>query len=79
MVKEWGEKKQKVVIKKNKQFKESKLLSLNIKKAKKELSWEPRLSLNETINFTIDWYKYFFLKGKTENISNYQIEYFLDK
>ena len=79
LVKEWGEKKQKIIIKKNKQFKESKLLSLNIKKAKKELSWEPRLSLNETINFTIDWYRYFFLNEKPENISNYQIEYFLDK
>ncbi len=79
LVKEWGDKKQKVVIKKNKEFEESKLLSLNIQKAKKELSWEPRLSLNETINLTIDWYKYFFLKRKTEKISNYQIEYFLDK
>ena len=69
----------KIVIIKNKQFHESKLLSLNIEKAKKELLWEPKLSLNETIKFTIDWYKNYFLKIKFEDISNYQIDYYTDK
>jgi len=79
LVKEWGEKKQKIVIKKNKKFHESKLLSLNIEKAKKELLWEPKLSLNETIKFTIDWYKYYFFEDKVEDISKYQIDYYTDK
>ena len=79
LVKEWGEKKQKIVIKKNKKFHESKLLSVNIEKAKKELLWEPKLSLNETIKFTIDWYKYYFFEDNVEDISKYQIDYYTDK
>ena len=29
----------------------------NIKKAKKELNWKPKLSFKETIELTVDWYK----------------------
>ena len=65
--------------KRNKKFHESKLLSLNIQKAKKELLWEPRLTLDETIKFTVDWYKFYFLDKKAEDISNYQIDYYTDK
>ena len=79
LIKEWGEKKQKVALKRNKNFHESQLLSLNIEKAKKELLWEPRLTLNETVKFTIDWYKYYFLDSRAEDISNYQIDYYTDK
>ncbi len=79
LIKEWGEKKQKIVFKRNKNFHESQLLSLNIEKAKKELLWEPRLTLNETVKFTIDWYKYYFLDSRAEDISNYQIDYYTDK
>ena len=51
---------QKNIIKsKKKKFKEANLLSLNIKKASKELKWKPKLSLKETINLTTDWYKSF--------------------
>jgi len=76
---EWGAKKQKIVFEKKKNFHESQLLSLNIEKAKKELLWEPRLTLNETIEFTSDWYKDYFLDEDIENISNYQIENYIDK
>ncbi len=76
---EWSEDKIKINIKKNKKFHESKLLSLNIDKAYKELGWKPRLNLDETIHFTIDWYKSFFSKDDLEDITNYQIEYFIDK
>ncbi len=79
LIKEWGEKRQKIVFNKNKNFHESQLLSLNIEKAKKELLWEPRLTLNETVKFTVDWYKYYFLDSRTEDISNYQIDYYTDK
>jgi len=79
LIKEWGEKQKRVVFKRNKNFHESQLLSLNIEKAKKELLWEPRLTLNETVKFTVDWYKYYFLDGRAEDILNYQIDYYTDK
>ena len=79
LIREWGDRKQKIMLKKNKNFHESQLLSLNIQKAKKELLWEPRLTLDETVKLTVDWYKSYFLYENTEDISNYQIEYFADK
>ena len=36
---------------------EAQLLTLDIQKAESRLGWKPRLSLKETIEFTIDWYK----------------------
>lgn len=36
---------------------EATLLMLNIDKAKKLLSWYPRLTIDEMLDFTIDWYK----------------------
>ncbi len=79
LCKEWNENKPKVIIKKNKKFHESQLLSLNIEKAKNELGWKPRLSLEETVNFTIEWYKSFFSNIDVEDTTNYQIEYFIEK
>ena len=76
---EWGDTKNKIIVKKNKKFHESHLLSLNINKAKKELKWQPRLTLNETIKFTVDWYKSYFLNKKVEDISQLQIDYFTKK
>ena len=79
IIKEWGNKRQKVLVKKNKNFHESKFLSLNIQKAKNELKWEPRLTLQETVELTVEWYKNYFLNNSMEDISNYQIEYYIDK
>ncbi len=42
-------------ISKNKRFKETKSLKLNSSKAKKKLNWTSKLSLPETLKFTIDW------------------------
>ena len=78
-IKEWGNKKVNVVIKKNRKFHESKLLSLNISKAKKELNWEPKLSLDETVYFTVSWYKNFLSEENVEETTNSQIEYFINK
>ena len=39
-------------------------LQLNISKAKKKLSWRPRLSILESINFTVEWYKETIVKKK---------------
>jgi CDP-glucose 4,6-dehydratase len=74
----WGVNK-KINIIKNKKFKESKLLMLGIQKAKKELNWYPRLTLEETIKMTVDWYKLFFSNGKMEKLSRQQIDFFLHK
>ena len=51
----------------------------NINKAKKVLNWKPTLSLNETIDLTVDWYKSYFLNKKMTNVTLNQIEIFLDK
>ena len=79
LISEWGDTKNKIIVKKNKKFHESHLLSLNINKAKKELNWQPRLTLNETIKFTVDWYKSYFLNKEVEDISQLQIDYFTKK
>jgi len=75
----WEGNNQKILYKKNRNFHESKLLSLSIKKAKKELKWEPRLTLNETVKLTVDWYKNYFFDDEVEKITNYHIEYYCDK
>ena len=54
---EWSEDKVKIVIKKNKKFHESKLLSLNIDKAYKELGWKPRLN---KVHLQLTGIKFFF-------------------
>ena len=46
-------------------FKESKLLALNCEKSKYLLGWEAKLNLDETLNYTVDWYKAFY---KGENV-----------
>ena len=79
LISEWGDTKNKIIVKKNKKFHESHLLSLNINKAKKELNCQPRLTLNETIKFTVDWYKSYFLNKEVEDISQLQIDYFTKK
>ena len=78
IISEWGLKK-KIIIKKNKAFKESNLLKLNSNKAKKELKWCPRLDFKETISLTVEWYKTFEYNQNLEEITTKQINYFLEK
>ncbi len=62
---------------KEKQY-EAKLLSLDITKAKTKLNWQPVFTLDETVKYTVDWYK----KYKTENVfdlCNKQIEEYSNK
>ena len=61
ILKEWGSKK--ISLNKSKMY-ESKFLSLNINKSKKELKWKPKLNFNETIRLTVDWYKNFLINKK---------------
>ena len=58
---------------------EAKFLSLNTSKAKKELNWSPKLSLEECINLTSDWYMYYFVNNSSETITNEQIEFYETK
>ena len=72
----WKIKKQ-ILIKKEKMH-EAKFLSLNINKAKRELNWKPKLSLNQTIGFTIDWYKSFFESKEMQKLTSEQIENYME-
>ena len=74
----WGDKK-KINVIRNKKFKESRLLMLSSRKAKKELNWKPTLNFEETIGMTVQWYKLFFKGGSVERLSRQQIDYFLSK
>jgi CDP-glucose 4,6-dehydratase len=52
---------------------------LNSNKAKKEISWRPKLNFNDTMKLTVDWYKSFYKKENLESITKKQIEFFLKK
>jgi len=62
----------KILIKKEKSFKEAKLLQLNSKKTNKILKWKPKLNLYNTIYITGVWYKKFY-NNKT-NMYNFSIQ-----
>ena len=65
---------------KKKKFKESSLLQLNNLKARSKLRWKPKLTMNETVSFVIEWYKETHLKKKNVlKISTLQILNFLKK
>ena len=66
-------------VKKKLNLKESQLLSLDITKAKKELNWEPKFTLQECIELTTDWYISFLSGEPVERITAEQIEFFENK
>ncbi len=77
IISEFGKGEWKDISKKEKPH-EAKLLSLNINKAKNELGWYPVLNLDETVRFTVDWYK----RYKSENVMDLclqQIEEYTNK
>jgi len=48
------------------------LLKLNSKKAKKNIGWKCILTADETIDYVINWYKYFYLnKEKNKNMYHF--------
>jgi CDP-glucose 4,6-dehydratase len=64
-----------IVANKNKLFKESNLLRLNIQKVKKIIKWKPILKFEECVAMTINWYRYFYFKSKDmSNLSLDQIK-----
>ena len=59
---------------------ESKLLSLNCEKANEYLNWKPTLTFDEMSQFTIEWYKtYYIKKSDLLYITNKQISFFMNK
>ncbi len=66
-------------IKKNQTFKESKLLKLNSSKAWKRLKWSNKLSFNETLKMTSEWYETFYNKKDIINFTLNQIREFEKK
>jgi CDP-glucose 4,6-dehydratase len=58
---------------------EAKSLSLDISKSFFKLGWSPKWSLEKSIQKSVDWYRVYYDKNNTIDISNQQIEeYFTD-
>lgn len=68
----WSNIKWSIVSNKQKLFKESNLLRLNILKVRKIIKWKPILKFEECISMTINWYKYFYFKSK--DMSNLSLD-----
>lgn len=68
------EKKIKYSKSKKNNFYESKYLALDIRKAKKMLKWKPKLNIQQTIKWTVDWY----LAKDKSKITYKQIESFFN-
>ena len=62
-----------IVYQKNSNFHESKYLKLDNTKSKKLLNWKPKLSINETIALTAQWYNYYKNSSNTQSFSEEQI------
>lgn len=61
-------------------FHESRLLKLDISKAKTHLGWKPKLNLEETFEYTFGWYKNFYNKVEPPEIyTDHQIIKFFNK
>lgn len=74
VIKRWDNKLGVQFLKQSRNFKESKSLLLNSKKAQKILDWETTYTFNETIDETISWYKQFYENpNKINNFSVNQI------
>lgn len=72
----WGN--GKYLIKKQSLYYEQENLQLNISKAKKILKWTPTLSIDDSIKFTVEWYKSILVdNNKYEKITERQIKNFL--
>ena len=80
------ESKSKVLInKKNKKFHNKKInifesqhLNINSKKTYKKLGWKPLLSIEESVQMTIDWYEAFKLKKNLFELTKNQINKYLN-
>lgn len=87
LIKKEIQSKSKIIIKRkdkrfvNKNFKvfESKYLFIDSNKAFKKLKWKSKLSIEESVKLTVDWYKSFKKKGDILNLTKEQINNYLKK
>jgi CDP-glucose 4,6-dehydratase len=76
--KKWKLKKNKFKIITKKNTIEAINLNLNVSKVKKEMSWENKLGIEDTIDFTCDWYKTYYTDSKhIRDITYEQIKKYL--
>lgn len=68
-----------VIFNKKDNLHEANLLMLDISKAKEYLSWSPIYSADESIKFTVDWYKRFYNNEKMLDFTLSQIEQYQEK
>ncbi len=68
-----SKKKIKIVFSRKKKFKESKLLRLDSKKAKKKLGWKNKWGMKDSIKETSLWYKNYLSKTNMKDYSKLQI------
>jgi CDP-glucose 4,6-dehydratase len=78
MIQMWGSGSIKDISDKN-QFHEATLLALDISKARHHLGWRPTLTLDETIQFTVQWYKQFSENNFSSAIVEKQIKDYSEK
>ena len=57
-----------------KNYHEANLLKLDISKAKSKLGWKPQWSLEDAIDFTVNWYNAFKNNDDMQKISINQIK-----
>jgi len=73
----WNKVSWKIKKNKNELHYESNLLQLDCSKAKKKLKWRSILTINETIEMTINWYKKFYNNSKdVKNLSITQVKFY---
>ena len=51
-----------------------KILNINSQKALKKLKWKPKLTINQSVNLTVDWYRTFKKKGNLFKLTENQIK-----
>ena len=56
---------------------EASILKLNSNKAKKRLGWKTKLNINETLEWTISWYKEFLKNSNMKKYTEDQINRFV--
>lgn len=77
IVKKWG--KGRITFKKQK-FYEQVNLQLNINKSQQILQWKPKLTILESVDFTVEWYKKILTeKADVVKITKYQINKFMNE
>jgi len=57
---------------------EAEILKLDCNKAKKRLGWKTKLDVNETIEWTVNWYKEYFKKSDMKKYTENQIDRFAE-